>query len=47
VYSSLEAHQEEDSFCKELRSKILVDEASADKFQIKENWLRYYHKGDK
>jgi len=32
VYSSLQTHQEEDSFCKDLRGKILAGEASVDKF---------------
>ena len=49
VYSSLEVHQEKDSFCKELRGKILAGEASVDKFQVQGNrkLLSYYPKGTK
>jgi len=47
VYSSLETHQEEDSFCTDLRGKILAGEASVDKFQVQGNRLSYYPKGAK
>jgi len=45
VYSSLEDHQKEDSFCKDLRDKIEAGQGGVENFQVQSDRLCYYPKG--
>ena len=45
VYSSLEDHQKEDSFCKDLRDKIEAGQGGVENFQVQRDRLCYYPKG--
>ena len=47
VYSSLQEHQKEDPFCKQLRHKVLVGDDRGAKFQLQGERLYYYPKGQK
>jgi hypothetical protein len=47
VYSSIESHQTDDPFCKDVRAKLVADPAEVDKFSIFKNLLCYYPKGAK
>jgi len=44
VYSSMEEHQANDQFCKDLRQKITTDQAAVDNFQIHKNLVCFFPK---
>ena len=44
VYSSIEEHQADNSFCKKLRQKILTGGADVHKFQIHKNLVFFFPK---
>ena len=47
VYTSIESHQADDPFCKDLNAKSAADPAGVDKFSICKNLLCYYPMGAK
>jgi len=44
VYSSMEEHQADDQFCKDLRQKITTDQAAVDNFQIHKGLVCFFLK---
>ena len=45
VYSSIEEHQADDPFCKDLRQKILTAQSTAEKFRIHQNLICFFPRG--